>query len=439
MLIKCIEPGSKISSGGHSSVFMISPGKTVAKIYKSSTTSLSIHFNEIKEIILLKKLDKKYVVEIIDLIYSPDYFGFTMQYYPMTLRHFINTTRGSILNNDVSRQIIKAVCYLHSAEVIHRDIKPGNILFDPKSSTVKLCDFSFSCWFHDNNKIEKVQTIYYRAPEVLLKKRYTEKIDIWSLGCVIYEIFNNSILFEHTDSYAIINAIISALYVDGLAFSGDNKITRFANSCIESKRNQANSRKIVLKGADNVVSDIVFKSLVIDPEKRISSAEISGIIGKDTRDSHSCIIRPIGAINDLNFPEEIIRFLEITVQILHNFGNSTSTILHTVVFIGEIITAEFAGNYDDINRVALVIMACIVIKQCNEESTPDYYTLIDIFDVNVKISELSATIMMIIDKHSGIFSDGSEMHLGPEKISKKLIEFVDLMIDPAKSGGYSDA
>jgi mitogen-activated protein kinase 15 len=90
-------------------------------------------------------------------------------------------------------QLAKALKYLHSGYIIHRDLKPSNILIN-SSCSIKLCDFglvrSLRC-SHPSRPVltEGVATRWYRAPEILLgSKSYSTPTDIWSFGCIIYDI-----------------------------------------------------------------------------------------------------------------------------------------------------------------------------------------------------------------------------------------------------------
>jgi serine/threonine protein kinase len=104
--------------------------------------------------------------------------------------------KEEIYNEMFILHISKGLKVLKEKNIIHCDLKPGNILYDAKSDLFKICDFGISC-FDNKKKHYPVQTMYYRAPEVIFRKPYSFSIDIWSFGCIIYEILYSNILFQY--------------------------------------------------------------------------------------------------------------------------------------------------------------------------------------------------------------------------------------------------
>lgn len=91
----------------------------------------------------------------------------------------------------VSYNIVKAFLYLHSAGLIHRDLKPQNIAIDPVTLDTKILDFGLSRIENTSSSIQTgyVATRYYRAPEVIMTwQHYGTAVDMWSIGCIIAEL-----------------------------------------------------------------------------------------------------------------------------------------------------------------------------------------------------------------------------------------------------------
>lgn len=111
----------------------------------------------------------------------------------------ISSYKGFLINilKDFSKQILTGLDVIHSMNIIHCDIKPENIMIKlPKSPgmdtlSIKIIDFGSSC-FRNEISYSYIQSRYYRAPEVVLGARYEEKIDIWSFGCVLAELYTGA-------------------------------------------------------------------------------------------------------------------------------------------------------------------------------------------------------------------------------------------------------
>jgi translation initiation factor 2-alpha kinase 4 len=123
----------------------------------------------------------------------------------MTLRDFINKKFSEPNETKIKliRGILEGLSYIHSKRIIHRDLKPPNIFLIDNSSKVKIGDFGLATMgniehnpyethqvtIEMSEKTQGVGTTYYRAPEQLSSSCYDEKIDIYSLGIIMLEMF----------------------------------------------------------------------------------------------------------------------------------------------------------------------------------------------------------------------------------------------------------
>lgn len=100
-------------------------------------------------------------------------------------------------------QVCRGLKYIHSANVLHRDLKPGNLLVNADCE-LKICDFGLARGLTDTTDAgfmtEYVATRWYRAPEIMLAFRnYTKAIDMWSVGCIMAELLGGKPLFKGRD------------------------------------------------------------------------------------------------------------------------------------------------------------------------------------------------------------------------------------------------
>ena len=107
-----------------------------------------------------------------------------------TCLFFINASCGmpAHIAMRVFYQTLIAVQYLHSFDIVHRDLKPENVLLD-ENFNVKICDFGFAFQKRfDQQNQSFVGTLEYIAPEIIDRQPQSEKVDIWTLGILLFEL-----------------------------------------------------------------------------------------------------------------------------------------------------------------------------------------------------------------------------------------------------------
>jgi mitogen-activated protein kinase 15 len=129
--------------------------------------------------------------------------------------NLFNVIRGKMLSDQhikyIAYQLLKAVKFVHSANVIHRDLKPSHILIN-SDSKVKINDFSLAIIHSDSEDYKMTDyssTRWYRAPEILLNAyEYDKSVDMWSIGCILGEMLNGRTLFPGNSTINQIGLIL---------------------------------------------------------------------------------------------------------------------------------------------------------------------------------------------------------------------------------------
>lgn len=109
----------------------------------------------------------------------------------------------------IANQLINGLSFIHNY-IVHCDLKPENIIID-NNKNIKIIDFGSSYFIDEldkfNNRIPYVQSRYYRSPEILYKIKFDTKVDIWSLGCILYEILAKCPLFSYRSEIDMLHGI----------------------------------------------------------------------------------------------------------------------------------------------------------------------------------------------------------------------------------------
>jgi len=95
-----------------------------------------------------------------------------------------------------TKQLLIALRHIHRSDIIHADIKPDNILISAGHNIVKICDLGSAMDLTEVEPTPYLVSRFYRAPELCLCKEYGPPIDVWALGCALFELFTGKILFQ---------------------------------------------------------------------------------------------------------------------------------------------------------------------------------------------------------------------------------------------------
>ncbi|KAL4002773.1 Protein kinase domain family protein [Acanthocheilonema viteae] len=170
-------------------------------------------------------------------------------------------------------QILRGLKYLHSANILHRDIKPGNLLVN-SNCILKICDFGLARMWDPHEQLamtHEVVTQYYRSPELLMGARtYTGAVDIWSVGCIFAELLGRRILFQAHGPVEQLNMIVDLL--------GTPNEEEMKTACegarkhiLSSPFRQPNPQKIIqLTQGNDDAADLLTRLVTFDPEKRVT-------------------------------------------------------------------------------------------------------------------------------------------------------------------------
>ncbi|CAG8213301.1 unnamed protein product [Penicillium salamii] len=211
--------GSLIGEGSFGSVFLalhaITGELMAVKQVEIPSATKGTEFDQRKnlmvtalkhEIELLQGMSHPNIVQYLGTVADDQYLNIFLEYVPggsiATMLKQYNTFQEPLVKNFV-RQILAGLSYLHSQDIIHRDIKGANILVDNKGG-VKISDFGISKRVEASHllgarasgsggghihRTSLQGSVYWMAPEVVRQTAHTKKADIWSLGCLVVEMF----------------------------------------------------------------------------------------------------------------------------------------------------------------------------------------------------------------------------------------------------------
>jgi len=238
----------------------------------------------IREIALLKRLSNKHVVQLYDVIHAEKQLTLVFEYMECDLKHFLDSQSGPLPIETVQTlcfQLLEGINYCHTRGILHRDLKPQNLLVSKVNSAtnthvLKLADFGLARSFGIpvRSFTPDVVTMWYRAPDILLgSNNYGPDVDAWSMGAIFAEISSLVPLFPGQSETDQLNRIFELLgtpdessWPNIEALPNYNKFQPFGD-------HQGRDLALVLENLNGPGLSLVYSLLHCNPQSRISIPE----------------------------------------------------------------------------------------------------------------------------------------------------------------------
>jgi serine/threonine protein kinase len=193
----------KAITGHHSNInlLIISIQVVAIKRVKIEHGDEGIPSTALREIALLKELDHPGIVKLMDIVHGENKLYLIFEFFNMDMKKFLDKKGEALPIENTKRimwQVLQGLLHCHQRRIMHRDLKPSNLLIDESETKVKIADFGLARSFGLPLKTytHEVVTLWYRAPEILLgSKVYSTAVDVWSVGCILFELAHRKPLF----------------------------------------------------------------------------------------------------------------------------------------------------------------------------------------------------------------------------------------------------
>ncbi|KAI3701204.1 hypothetical protein L2E82_45853 [Cichorium intybus] len=276
------EKVEKIGEGAYGVVYKAldkMTNKTIAlKKIPLDQGDMGVPSTAIREISLLKEMNHENIVRLYDVVHTEKNLYMVFEYLELDLKKYMESSpefsKDPSLVKKFVYQILRGITYCHSRRILHRDLKPQNLLIDPTKNTVKLADFGLARAFAIpvNTFTHEVVTLYYRAPEILLGcQQYFTPVDVWAIGCIFAEMATRKVLF-HGESE--IDQLFKIFNVMGTptedTWPGVSSLRDFKSTF---PKWQAKDLETMVPNLDKSGLDLLRKMLYMDPNKRITAKD----------------------------------------------------------------------------------------------------------------------------------------------------------------------
>ncbi|XP_053694620.1 cyclin-dependent kinase 1 [Sabethes cyaneus] len=233
----------------------------------------------IREISLLKELQHPNIVSLQDVLMEENRLYLIFEFLSMDLKKYMDTLPAEkMMDADLVKsymyQITAAILFCHKRRVLHRDLKPQNLLIN-KEGLIKVADFGLGRSFNIpvRNYTHEIVTLWYRAPEVLLgSQRYACPVDVWSIGCIFAEMATRKPLFQGDSEIDQLFRMFRILKTPTEEiWPGVTSLPDYKPTFPCWAQNNLNAQ---VKNLDSAGLDLLQKCLIYDPVHRISAKKI---------------------------------------------------------------------------------------------------------------------------------------------------------------------
>lgn len=261
------------------------------KIIKNKPRFNQIALEEIEVLQYLRGKDANNsfkIVHLLESFYFRNHTCLKFDLLGMSLYQYIklNSFQGfsPVIIRKIATQLLNCLKSLETSGIIHCDLKPENVLFqDSATLDLKLIDFGSAAFSH-KRMYNYIQSRYYRSPEIILGLEYSSKIDMWSFGCLLGELFIGRPIFpgeSESDQLSLIMEVFGPPPVhmiknanrQKLYFHDDLKVKLYTNSKGKTRLPASRGLNEVLKSAESSFVDFIQKCLEWDPNKRLSAEQ----------------------------------------------------------------------------------------------------------------------------------------------------------------------
>ena len=260
------------------------PGETLAlKQIRLEQSDEGVPSTAIREISLLKELKHENIVRLSDVVHSESRLWLVFEFLDYDLKKTIDSQglvdgEGAVKMDIVKSflyQILCGVAYCHRHRILHRDLKPQNLLINRESKTLKLADFGLARAFGIPVRMytHEVVTLWYRAPEILLgTQHYSTPVDMWSIGCIFAEMATQKPLFPGESEIEELMKIFGLLGTPSEeTWPGISNLEHWNELNFPKFRPKPLRHRVPNLGKDGL--DLLSKMLRYEPSERITARE----------------------------------------------------------------------------------------------------------------------------------------------------------------------